>query len=100
MVCQVNETVSKKSGENGFHFILNDNIFWKHFCEDGVHFCRHFILNEFWDNVACNDSHFEDQNRDIDKCSPENSSENIDSNLKINKIQILKIGKIQIFSQK
>ena len=32
--------------------------------------------------VTCNDSHFEEQNRDIDKCSPENSYENKDSNLK------------------
>ena len=46
-----------------------------------VDYIRHFILKGFWNEVACNDGHFEDQNRSIDKGSPENSSENKDSNL-------------------
>ena len=47
-----------------------------------VDYIRHFILKEFWNEVACNDKHFEGQNRGIDKGSPENSSENKDTNLK------------------
>ena len=41
-----------------------------------------FISKEFWNEVAWNDRHFEDQNRVIDKASLENSSENKDTNLK------------------
>ena len=47
-----------------------------------VYYIRHFILKEFWNEAACNDRHFEDQDRGIDKDSSENSSENTDSNLK------------------
>ena len=72
-------------------------LFCGNLCKDGVHltdegtnifagnivdYIRHFILKEFWNEGACNDKHFEDQYRDIDKGSPENSSENKDSNLK------------------
>ena len=69
----------------------------KHLCKDGAHltdegtnifagiivyYIRHFILKEFWNEAACSDRHFEDQDRGIDKDSSENSSENTDSNLK------------------
>ena len=69
----------------------------KHLCKDGayltyvgtntfaekiVSYISHFIFKEFWNDVAYNNSHFEDQNRDTDKGSPENSSENTDSSLK------------------
>ena len=32
-----------------------------------VDYIRHFILKEFWNEVACNDKNFEGQNRGIDK---------------------------------
>ena len=75
-------------------FVSNGSILQKHLCKDGFHltdegtgifagnivdYIRHFILKEFWNEVACNDKHFEDWNRGIDKGSPENSSENKDS---------------------
>ena len=58
----------------------------KHLCKDGVHltdegtnifagnivdYIRHFILKKSWNEAACNDKHFVDQNRGIDKDSPE-----------------------------
>ena len=97
MISQVNGSVTKKYEESGFHFVSNVNIVWKHLHKDGVHltdeeknifagnivdYIRHFILKEFWNEVTCNEKHFEDQNRSIDKGSPENSSENKESNLK------------------
>ena len=99
LISQVNGASNKKREENGFHFVSNGNILRKHLCEDGVNltdegknifagnivdYIRHFLLKEFWNEVACNDGHFEDQNRGIDKGSTENSSEKTDSNLKNN----------------
>ena len=40
------------------------------FAANIVDYIRHFILKEFWNEAACNDKHFEDQYRDIDKGSP------------------------------
>ena len=92
MIGQVNKTVTKKCEQNGFHFVSNGNALRKHFCKDDVHlsifagnivhYIRHFILKGFCNEITCNDSHCEDQNRDIDKGSPENTCENKDSNLK------------------
>ena len=81
----------------------------EHLCKDDVHltdegtnifagnkvdYIGHVILKEFWNEVACNDGHFENQNRGIDKGSRENSSENTDSNLKnkqdLNPLSIVK----------
>ena len=95
--------------ENGFHFVSNGNILWKHLCKDGVHltgegtnifadnivdYIRHFTLKEFWNEAACNDRHFEDQNRGIDKDSPEISSENKDSNMK-NKQDLILLSEVK-----
>ena len=97
MISQVNGAVTKKCEENWFHFVSHSNILRKDLCKDGVHltdegtnifagnivhYIRHFILKEFWNEVACNDKHFEDQNRGIDKGSSQDSSENKDSDLK------------------
>ena len=50
--------------------------------------------------MACNDRHFEDQNRGIDKGTPENSSENKDSNLKnkqdLNPLSVVKNLRLKI----
>ena len=62
MISEVVGAVSKKCGENGFHFVSNGNILRKHLCKDGVHltdegknifagnivdYIRHFTLKEF-----------------------------------------------------
>ena len=78
-------------------------------CQDGLHladkgtnifaanivnYITHSVLNELWNEVACNDSDFEEQNRDIDTCSPENSSEKKDSNLQ-NKQNLNPLSKVK-----
>ena len=62
MISQVNETVTKKGEENGFHFLSNDNVLLKHLCKGGVHlidegthifaenivdYIKHFILTGY-----------------------------------------------------
>ena len=91
MISQANNIVSKKCEENGFHFISNGNILRIYLCRwhpFNKNLCRkysrlyHFILKEFWNEVACNDSRFEGQNGYIDNFILEDSSENKDYNLK------------------
>ena len=101
IISQVNETVTKKCQENGVYFASNGNSLWKHLFNDSVHladegtnvfagnildYISQSILKEFWNEVACNDRHFGDQIRGINKGSPEDSSEKKDSNLKKSKI--------------
>ena len=85
----------KNVEKNEFNFVSNENILRRRLCKDSAHltdigtnifagniahFIRHFSLKEFWNEVACSDSHFKNLNRDTDKSSPENCSENKDFN--------------------
>ena len=88
-ISQVNGVLNKKCEENGLNVVSNGNILQKHLCKDGVHltdeetnicagnivdYIKHFILKEFWNEVACNDGHFEDRNTDNDEGNTERSS--------------------------
>ena len=56
-----------------------------------VDYIRHFILKEFWNDVAYNDGNLEDQNRSIDK----GSSENTDSKQDLNPLSVVKNLKLK-----
>ena len=86
-------TISKKCGINESNFVSNGNTLQRRLCKDSAHltdvnffagniahYICHFSLKEFWDDVACSDSHFENLNRDIGKSSSENCSKNKDLN--------------------
>lgn len=71
---QLNERVSKKYQGNGLYFVSDDSILRKNgiylsdegtniFTGNIVNFISHYILKELCKKVACNDYHFEDQNR-------------------------------------
>ena len=84
MIGLVNETKSKKCGKKWIQFCKDSahltDIGTNIFAGNIAHFIRHFSLKEFWNEVACSDSHFKNLNRDTDKSSPENCSENKDFN--------------------
>ena len=101
----MNGAVTKNCEESGFHFVSNGNIFRKHLCKDSAHltdertnvfagnivdYIRHFILKEFWNEVACNDKHFEDQNKGIDKGSSENKDSDLKNKEDLNPLSVVK----------
>ena len=101
----MNGAVTKNYEESGFHFVSNGNILRKHLCKDSAHltdertnvfagniedYIRHFILKEFWNEVACNDKHFEDQNKGIDKGSSENKDSDLKNKQDLNPLSVVK----------